>query len=137
MGTGTRRPGGNWSIRRADKLAEFQTVLYEIDMLRFAYKKVLAPWDGAREGDVWVYLESFLLHYRNLLDFFGKPPSYDTDLTIEHPDVIWTADQGLDARRPSPDVLHRMQAHQLKKRSMLRRLAVAQMNHAPPAVAGA
>jgi hypothetical protein len=35
----------------------------------------LAPWDGAKEGDVWVYLESFLVHYRNLIDFFGKKTS--------------------------------------------------------------
>jgi hypothetical protein len=109
MSTGMRRPGGNWSVRRADKLEEYQTVLYEIDMLRFAYAKVVAPWDGARDGDVWVYLESFLVHYRNLLDFFGKRPACDTDLTIERPEVIWAAKAGLDARRPSPDVLHRAQ----------------------------
>lgn len=34
-------------------------------------------------------------------------------------------------------VLHRMQAHHLKKRSMLRRLAVAQVNHTAAAVSGA
>jgi hypothetical protein len=114
MGIGMRRPGGNWSLRRPDKLADFQTVLYEIDMLRFACAKVLTPWDGAKDGDVWVYLESFLVHYRNLLDFFGKPPSRDTDLTIERPKVIWAAGEGLDARRPSPDVLNRM--HEIGRR---------------------
>ena len=36
----------------------------------------------------------------------------------------------LDAVRFLDHVLHRMQAHQLKKRSMLRRLAVAQIDHA-------
>src|SRR5579871_603766 len=36
----------------------------------------------------------------------------------------------LDAVRFLDHVLHRMEAHQLKKRSMLRRLAVAQVNHA-------
>ena len=36
----------------------------------------------------------------------------------------------LDAVRFLQDVLHRMQAHHLKKRSMLRRLAVAQIRHA-------
>jgi hypothetical protein len=35
----------------------------------------------------------------------------------------------LDAVRFLDHVLHRMQAHQLKKRSMLRRLAVAQVDH--------
>jgi hypothetical protein len=112
MGTRMHRPGGNWSVRRPDKLADYQTVLYEIDMLRFAYAKVFAPWDGAIDGDVWVYLESFLVHYRNLLDFFGKPRSprsRDTDLMIECPEVIWPASEGLEARRPNPDVLNRMQ----------------------------
>jgi len=36
----------------------------------------------------------------------------------------------VEAVRFLDNVLHRMQAHQLKKRSMLRRLAVAQVNHA-------
>ena len=36
----------------------------------------------------------------------------------------------VEAVRFLDNVLHRMQAHQLKKRSMLRRLAVAQANHA-------
>ncbi len=70
------RPVGSpasWLVSRIDKLDQYQTVLYEIDMLRFAHERMLPPpWDGAREGDVWVYLESFLVHYRNLLEFFGK-----------------------------------------------------------------
>jgi pyruvate kinase len=33
-------------------------------------------------------------------------------------------------------ILHRMKAHHLKKRSMLRRLAVAQISHAGTATAG-
>ena len=109
MSTGMRRPGGNWSVRRPDKLEEYQTVLYEIDTLRFACGRIVAPWDGARDGDVWVYLESFLVHYRNLLDFFGKPATRDSDLTITRPEVIWAAGAGLEPRCPSPDVLHRMQ----------------------------
>jgi hypothetical protein len=47
-----------------------QTVLYEIDMLRFARGRLEA---SSTEGDEWVYLEDFLLHYRNLIEFFGKP----------------------------------------------------------------
>jgi pyruvate kinase len=39
----------------------------------------------------------------------------------------------MDAVRFLDHVLHRMQAHHLKKRSMLRRLAVAQVNHATAA----
>ncbi len=65
----------SWVVSRIDKLDHYQTVLYEIDMLRFAHGRMLPLWEGAKEGDVWVYLESFLVHYRNLIDFFGKKPS--------------------------------------------------------------
>src|SRR5713226_4869981 len=109
MSIAMRRPGGNWSISRPDKLADYQTVLYEVDMLRFAYSRVIKPPDEAKEGDVWSNLECFLVHYRNLLDFFGKPPRQDSDLTISRPDVIWDASLGLNPRRPSADILDRIQ----------------------------
>ena len=72
MSTESRRLGGNWSVSRIDKAEHYQTVLYEIDMLRFCYSKVLSPPDGARDADVWAYLEAFLVHYRNLLYFFSR-----------------------------------------------------------------
>jgi hypothetical protein len=47
------------------------TVLYEIDMLHFAVKRLNEEnWQEPR--DAWVYLEAFLVHYRNLLDFIGR-----------------------------------------------------------------
>jgi len=70
---------------------------------------MLPAWAGAREGDVWFYLESFLVHYRNLLEFFGKNPPNKTDLTIWRPELIWTQESGLDARLPSEDELRAMQ----------------------------
>jgi hypothetical protein len=79
----------SWLVSRIDELDHYQTVLYEIDMLRFAHERIPPLWDQAREGDVWVYLECFLLHYRNLIEFFGKEPSYESDLTIQKPKVIW------------------------------------------------
>jgi hypothetical protein len=109
MSIAMRRPGGNWSVSRPDKLADYQTVLYEVDMLRFAYSRVIRPLDEAKEGDVWINLECFLVHYRNLLDFFGKPPRRDSDLTISRPDVIWDANLGLNPRRPSAEILDRIQ----------------------------
>ncbi len=78
-----------WSISRADKLTHAQTILYEIDMLRFAYDRMPFLWADAREADLWVYLETFLLHYRNLVEFFGKAPTKKTDLSIQRPDRIW------------------------------------------------
>jgi hypothetical protein len=55
---------------RPDKLEHPDTVLYEIYMLRFAAEQL----DGGRIGkDAWVYLETFLLHFRNLIEFIGNP----------------------------------------------------------------
>ena len=100
-----RRPGGNWSVYRIDKAEHYQTVLYEIDMLRFSYSRIIEPPDGAKDADVWAYLESFLVHYRNLLDFFGKPTPYNTDLTIERPERIWSQESGVADRTPSDETL--------------------------------
>jgi hypothetical protein len=95
-----------WSISRTDKLTHAQTILYEMDMLRFAYDKIPFLWPEAREADLWVYLESFLLHYRNLVEFFGKTPKKKTDLSIQMPGKIWP-----DAlSRPSETELAEMQA---------------------------
>jgi hypothetical protein len=76
---------------------------------------MLPLWEGAREGDVWVYLESFLVHYRNLLDFFGRKPSRKrnkkrdkTDLTVWRPQVIWSQKSGLQAQQPSEAELETM-----------------------------
>jgi hypothetical protein len=99
----------SWTISRIDKLNHHETLLYEIDMLRFTYRRMQSAWPEATEGDLWVYLESFLVHYRNLLQFFGKRSSIKTDLTIWHPELIWTQESGLDARRPSEDDLRLMQ----------------------------
>jgi hypothetical protein len=103
-----RRPGGNWSVSRIDKAEHYQTVLYEIDMLRYSFSQILKPPDGARDADVWAYLESFLVHYRNLLDFFGKSQACSTDLAIAHPEMIWSADAGLTDRAPSQETLDKM-----------------------------
>lgn len=110
MSTYLRRPGGNSSVSRIGKLAHYQTVLYEVDMMRFSYCRVIEPLDGAREADVWAYLEAFLVHYRNLLGFFGKRVTSDTDLTIDRPDQIWSDEDGLKNRKPSQDVLDRMRS---------------------------
>jgi hypothetical protein len=114
-GKAMRRPGGDWSIQRIDKAEHYQTVLYEIDMLRFCCGRLVAPPSEAREADVWVYLESFLGHYRNLLDFFGKQnaktldPSYG-DLTLCRPEAIWSAEAGLAGKMPSRKEIDDMRA---------------------------
>src|SRR6266849_4668116 len=75
---------------RPEKLNDAQTVLYEIDMLRFAYERLASPPATWTLADEWVYLEDFLLHYRNLIQFFGKLNDVDgADLSITKPEAIW------------------------------------------------
>src|SRR5579864_198659 len=99
-GKAIRRPGGDWSIQRIDKADHYQTVLYEIDMLRFCCGRIVKPPGEASEADVWVYLESFLVHYRNLLDFFGKEKQWKKDLTMCRPEAVWSAEAGVADRMP-------------------------------------
>src|ERR1700682_1228529 len=72
---------------RFPKEDDAQTVLYEIDMLRLAKDHLVSPTNTVEE---WVYLECFLLHFRNLIEFFGKPGSDATDLSLSRPERIWT-----------------------------------------------
>jgi hypothetical protein len=70
---------------RPDKLDHADTVLYEIDMLRYASGRLIeGNWKDPR--DAWVYLEAFLVHYRNLIEFLGKPNPRPTDVHIM---TIW------------------------------------------------
>jgi hypothetical protein len=65
------------TFSRPDKLTDGQTILYEIDMLRFAASRLLRA-----------CLECFLVHYRNLIEFLGReqPRFPDTDLHVSN---IW------------------------------------------------
>jgi hypothetical protein len=72
---------------RPEKLSDAQTILYEIDMLRFAASRLLrGAWES--EKDQWAYLECFLVHYRNLIEFLGKEQNHvrETDLHVSN---IW------------------------------------------------
>jgi len=70
---------------RPNKLDHAATVRYEIQMLRFTYQQLAEQ--KLTERDAWVYLESFLLHYRNLIDFLGNERPRPGDLHITN---IWT-----------------------------------------------
>jgi hypothetical protein len=73
------------TFSRVRKFNHADTVLYEIDMLRFTATK-LSESDWKEPRDAWVYLESFLVHYRSLLHFFGTPKASRTDV---HVTTIW------------------------------------------------
>lgn len=66
---------------RPAKLTHVQTILYEIDMLKFAVRSF-----GEADGfSSWRNLECFLLHFRNLIEFFGKPPDDRDTLSVLKP----------------------------------------------------
>jgi hypothetical protein len=71
-------------LSRPAKLDHIDTVQYEIDMLRFAARRLAEK--TLTERDAWVYLEAFLLHYRNLIDFLGSENPGSTDLHVTN---IW------------------------------------------------
>jgi hypothetical protein len=74
------------TFSRIKKLGHADTVLYEIYMLRFSAARLIqGTWNGSM--DAWVYLEDFLLHFRNLIEFFGKQENIkDGDLLVA---TIW------------------------------------------------
>jgi hypothetical protein len=84
-----KMPTTGGSYCRREKESDADTVLYEIDMLRFARDRLLSPQPWWEERDEWLYLEDFLLHYRNLIEFFGKKGPRESDLSILRPDCIW------------------------------------------------
>ena len=70
------------AVSRPRKLTHLVTILYEIDMLNFCYRKLREDkWKDRR--DYYLCIEGFLLHYRNLIQFFGN----DHDLKAGEPDV--------------------------------------------------
>jgi hypothetical protein len=73
---------------RPDKPSHGQTILFEIDMLRFAAGKLLKVGD-VPEHEQWVWLEDFLLHYRDLIEFLGHPRP-ETPICTSRVRTFWT-----------------------------------------------
>lgn len=92
-------------ISRPSKFTNAQTILYEIDMFRFAAGKLVEQ-NGPSS---WLTLECFLLHFRNLIEFFGKPQPRPGDLNIRTPDAIWPD----AATRPSAEQVRHLQREDL------------------------
>jgi len=81
-------------MHRPEKLSHRQTVIYEFDMLEYCYQKLAGPSKKLTRYEQNVYIECFLLHYQNLIDFFGKEPTRD-DLSICRPDD-WRQNRQID-----------------------------------------
>jgi len=75
-------------ISRPDKLSYTQTMLYEIDMLRWTARRLLRNQWGEKI-DQWICLESFLVHFRNLIQFFGSSRLQTDDLHITRSGDFW------------------------------------------------
>jgi hypothetical protein len=89
-------------LSRPNKLDHAQTVFYEIDMLRFVWDQLVSRPSPRGDKNEWVYLEAFLVHFRNLIEFFGKPKPTEGDLSVLRPADIW------GDRIPTEDVLASM-----------------------------
>lgn len=73
---------------RSRKSSHLATVYYEKDMLEFTFRKLVGCETAA--GPDWnLLVEGFLLHYRNLIEFFsGKKHRKDgSDISIADPEV--------------------------------------------------
>jgi hypothetical protein len=88
---------------RPEKGSHLFTIQYEIDMLNFCYESLIS--NAGKWGDIrnaWACLESFLLHYRNLVEFFGGEgdlKSSETDVwaprKLTHDEVASISDNKL------------------------------------------
>ena len=68
--TGAAGETGKVLYERRPKESHLDTVTYEIGMLSFCFNK-LPLGRSCETNDEYLYLEGFLLHYRNLLEFFS------------------------------------------------------------------
>lgn len=61
---------------------------YEIDMMEHSASRVLEKAPDLTDNDQFLYLEAFLLHFRILLEFFGKPDKrYPDNLYFQKPET--------------------------------------------------
>jgi hypothetical protein len=58
---------------------------------------------GTYEKDAWVYVESFLIHFRNLIEFLGNPDPRAKGVRDLHVTTLW-AREGLQ----EPETLSRL-----------------------------
>ncbi len=75
--------GGLVTYTRGDKESHLDTIGYEIDMLRFCLKYLNDHPGFCEKGESALYLEGFLLHYRNLLRFFSGKHNRKDDLCFK------------------------------------------------------
>jgi hypothetical protein len=78
--TGVSGATGKVLYERRQKESHRETVIYEIEMLAFCFDNL--PQGRSCDGsDEYLYLEGFLLHYRNLLEFFSGNHHRSSDIS--------------------------------------------------------
>lgn len=77
------------TFSRRPKESHRDTIAYEIEMLNFSAETLLNAKDLPMR-DEHVYLETFLLHYRNIIRVFSGENHRGDDLSTERPE-IWAA----------------------------------------------
>jgi hypothetical protein len=90
---------------RPRKASHLDVIRYEVDMLHYC-RIVWNQGQFRSDGEKNLYLEGFLVHYRNLMRFFsGKNHRPGKDLSIKVASVwagrILTADEGRSIREPA------------------------------------
>jgi len=75
---------------RPQKSSHLDTIAYEIDMLRFCLGRLRQPPASWESGDRNVFIECFLLHFRNLVRFFSGEGHRNGDLSTAAP-MPWAA----------------------------------------------
>ncbi len=83
---------------RRPKESHLDTVRYEIDILDFCAEKLMQQPQQWTEGDSNVYLEGFLVHYRNLLRFFSGKKHRSRDISMKKPET-WASRLLTDGER--------------------------------------
>lgn len=83
------------TVSRRRKLDHLETIFYESDMLDYCFQQLLKG-KFVDERDYFLCIEGFLLHFRNLIEFFGN----DHDLKAGEPEV-WSPKELTDAELAS------------------------------------
>lgn len=78
---------------RQTKESHLETIQYEIRMLRFCLDRLSQCGSKHQpEEEMWVVLEGFLLHYRNLVNFLSGRGGTHGDLSMAAP-RLWAGDR--------------------------------------------
>jgi hypothetical protein len=98
------------AYERSRKISQLDTIWYEISMLGFTHS-ALTKMKQVPEPESNLYIEGFLLHYRNLIQFFsGNPDKYRKGGTGKPADLSTFAPEAWAKRKLTDDEIAKIQA---------------------------